>query len=376
MTAIYAPAGYKPSAPTDVVIYLHGHKTGIPGTNTNIQQYLNYAGDNTLKLREAIAASGRNLILVAPTLGPLAQPGKLTNAANFDSYVSRSIDAIKAYIFKKFSYSGQFNFNKLIIAAHSGGGKAMLDIVRMPGTLSKAISEVWGFDCWYQASSDWTKYASANPAVKIFAYYYNSQQIPAKASNTCIVHSPYGHFPLITIYLKQRLANTACAAAPAKKTMHRRRRAHELEMENSYGEKGGGRVTIKNDPVTSQVSYIPRAGGGKVPIHTTTKAAWEKLVAAARADGIKSPHLLPVSGYRSSKTQERLWQGALARYGSPEVARKWVAPPGSSAHQSGRAIDFYLGLSNSSKNVAKLRKTQPYLWLANNATKFGFYPYS
>jgi LAS superfamily LD-carboxypeptidase LdcB len=79
---------------------------------------------------------------------------------------------------------------------------------------------------------------------------------------------------------------------------------------------------------------------------------------------------------RSSKTQERLWQGALARYGSPEVARKWVAPPGSSAHQSGRAIDFYLGLSNSSKNVARLRKTQPYLWLAGNATKFGFFPYS
>jgi LAS superfamily LD-carboxypeptidase LdcB len=149
-----------------------------------------------------------------------------------------------------------------------------------------------------------------------------------------------------------------------------------MEMENAYGEKGGGRVTIKKDPDSSQISYIPRASGGKVPIHSATKAAWEKLIQAARADGIKTPHLLPVSGYRSSKTQKRLWESALARYGSPEVARKWVAPPGSSAHQSGRAIDFYLGLSNSSKNVAKLRNTLPYQWLATNANRFGFYPYS
>lgn len=46
------------------------------------------------------------------------------------------------------------------------------------------------------------------------------------------------------------------------------------------------------------------------------------------------------SGYRSIETQTRLWNEALARYGSPEAARKWVAPPGKSNHNKGAAGDL------------------------------------
>ena len=46
------------------------------------------------------------------------------------------------------------------------------------------------------------------------------------------------------------------------------------------------------------------------------------------------------SGYRDIATQERLWQAALEKYGSPEAARKWVAPPGSSRHNYGQAADL------------------------------------
>lgn len=46
------------------------------------------------------------------------------------------------------------------------------------------------------------------------------------------------------------------------------------------------------------------------------------------------------SGYRSPETQEKLWQEALAKYGSPEAARKWVAPPGKSQHGHGHAADL------------------------------------
>jgi LAS superfamily LD-carboxypeptidase LdcB len=65
----------------------------------------------------------------------------------------------------------------------------------------------------------------------------------------------------------------------------------------------------------------------------------------------------------------------LQKYGSPSEARKWVAPPGGSAHQSGRAIDLYLGSSNDSRNVARLRRTPAYQWMVKNARRFGFYPY-
>jgi LAS superfamily LD-carboxypeptidase LdcB len=98
-------------------------------------------------------------------------------------------------------------------------------------------------------------------------------------------------------------------------------------------------------------------------------------VAAARSDGLREPLLLPTSGFRDPEHQRRLWNDALRKYGSAEEARKWVAPPGSSAHQTGRAIDFYLGGRNSSANVRRLRTLPAYRWMVANAARFGFYPY-
>ncbi|QLP96453.1 MAG: D-alanyl-D-alanine carboxypeptidase family protein [Rhodoblastus sp.] len=46
------------------------------------------------------------------------------------------------------------------------------------------------------------------------------------------------------------------------------------------------------------------------------------------------------SGFRSVEKQQELWNAALAKYGSPEAARKWVAPPGSSNHNHGQALDL------------------------------------
>ncbi len=48
----------------------------------------------------------------------------------------------------------------------------------------------------------------------------------------------------------------------------------------------------------------------------------------------------PMSGYRSPEHQARLWEGALQKYGTPEAARQWVAPPGRSQHGFGRAMDI------------------------------------
>jgi D-alanyl-D-alanine carboxypeptidase-like protein/putative Flp pilus-assembly TadE/G-like protein len=47
-----------------------------------------------------------------------------------------------------------------------------------------------------------------------------------------------------------------------------------------------------------------------------------------------------VSGYRSTAEQSRLWDDALTRYGVPEAADDWVAPPGSSMHERGLAVDL------------------------------------
>jgi hypothetical protein len=49
------------------------------------------------------------------------------------------------------------------------------------------------------------------------------------------------------------------------------------------------------------------------------------------------------SSYRSPEQQQRLWDAALQKYGSPEAARKWVAPPGHSQHGEGNALDLGYG---------------------------------
>ena len=138
---------------------------------------------------------------------------------------------------------------------------------------------------------------------------------------------------------------------------------------------GGGRIKNKTAPPKDQLVTVTGTAKRKIPLHRLTAAAWQALVAAARRDGLAAPLLLPTSGFRDPAHQARLWKTALARYGSPEAARKWVAPPGSSPHQTGRAIDFYLGGSNGSAHVAKLRTLPAYRWMVANAQRFGFYPY-
>ena len=50
-----------------------------------------------------------------------------------------------------------------------------------------------------------------------------------------------------------------------------------------------------------------------------------------------------ISGYRSNDHQARLYANALERYGSEAEARRWVAPPGSSRHNYGLAMDLTYG---------------------------------
>lgn len=65
------------------------------------------------------------------------------------------------------------------------------------------------------------------------------------------------------------------------------------------------------------------------------------------------------SGYRSVARQKQLWEAALEKYGSPELARKWVAPPGRSMHNFGQAAD--LGYSSTAARD----------WAHENAGRYG-----
>ncbi len=140
------------------------------------------------------------------------------------------------------------------------------------------------------------------------------------------------------------------------------------------------RILRPVEPTAQELLSVPRAalapGKRSVSLHRDALLALLAMRIAAAADGIPPELLTVVSGYRSVRHQQDLWEGALRKYGSTAVARRWVAPPGASPHHSGRAVDLWLGISNKSENVDRLRATRAYHWLVCNAARFGFFPYA
>lgn len=79
--------------------------------------------------------------------------------------------------------------------------------------------------------------------------------------------------------------------------------------------------------------------GNQVRLKPAAAEGLSRTYDLARARGID---VRVNSSYRSVEEQTRLWREALSKYGSAEAARKWVAPPGRSRHNSGEAIDMNL----------------------------------
>lgn len=86
---------------------------------------------------------------------------------------------------------------------------------------------------------------------------------------------------------------------------------------------------------------------------------------AAMPEGLRSQVVIN-SAYRSIEKQTELWNAAVKKYGSEAAARKWVAPPGKSMHNTGQAVD--LGMQGGSLLSAN---SQIYQWIKQNMGSFG-----
>ena len=157
-----------------------------------------------------------------------------------------------------------------------------------------------------------------------------------------------------------------------------------------FGESGGGRIknnvelNKKRDGVTLAKSYS--FAGKARTLEKNTYRAYVAMVRQATKDGISSPLLQIRSAYRSVSRQKRIWEKALRdpknikgaeELGIPlkSYARKYVAPPGRSRHHSGRAIDLNLGYPISKSYISKMKATDAFAWLLENAEFYGFYNY-
>lgn len=120
---------------------------------------------------------------------------------------------------------------------------------------------------------------------------------------------------------------------------------------------------------------VRRTGDSRIMLKPAAAAALRRLTDAAREAGFSPPLLRPESGFRSIEHQLTLWNRALNRYGSDRIARRWVAPPGRSVHQTGNAVDLNLGMGISSRTAQEQRELPIHQWLRSNAPQFGFRPY-
>jgi hypothetical protein len=86
----------------------------------------------------------------------------------------------------------------------------------------------------------------------------------------------------------------------------------------------------------SDLSNFLLAGKNRSHIDGMDPRLAERLAALLAA----VPGATIYSGYRDPDHQRKLFENAVAKYGSPQAARKWVAPPGKSQHNKGSAADL------------------------------------
>ncbi|MDE3724051.1 D-alanyl-D-alanine carboxypeptidase family protein [Nocardiopsis sp. N85] len=122
--------------------------------------------------------------------------------------------------------------------------------------------------------------------------------------------------------------------------------------EGPAGDAGGEGATVSRTPVTrftpltEDDGYVPEGEGldvdADVPALTGLDAdllaAVREAAEAAEAAGVEE--VVVISGWRSERYQEFLWDAAVDLYASEEEARRWVASPEGSAHVTGEAVDI------------------------------------
>jgi hypothetical protein len=87
------------------------------------------------------------------------------------------------------------------------------------------------------------------------------------------------------------------------------------------------------------------------------QSSFDKMMADAPPDVRAGVSIF--SGMRTTEHQAELWKAAVAKYGSEEEARKWVAPPGHSQHEKGNAADLRYATPEARQ------------WIHDNADKYG-----
>ncbi len=92
-TGVFFPQGFRARPTVDVILYLHGHRAAYP--RLSIDGYWDARRFKYWPLREGLNASGRDAVLIAPTLGPHSQAGWLVRPGGLDAYLTRVLGELR-----------------------------------------------------------------------------------------------------------------------------------------------------------------------------------------------------------------------------------------------------------------------------------------
>ena len=210
-TGIFEPAGWRAGPAVDLVIYFHG----IRDPRITIDTYWDAAPHRHFALREELAASGKNALLVAPLLGPRSQTdiGTLARPGGLDAYAAQVLGAMQA----QGRVRAGTRVGNIVLACHSGGGHSMRLVALARNSLAPAIRECWGFDSTYNkgvGAQQWRQWAQLRPASRLMIYYRPGSgtqpeakllEGPPRLPNIAVFQTRVAHNLVPITHFRQRL---------------------------------------------------------------------------------------------------------------------------------------------------------------------------
>ncbi len=129
-----------------------------------------------------------------------------------------------------------------------------------------------------------------------------------------------------------------------------------------------GHLEYKEAPESEIVAV--NVSGKRIRLRKSAGKKFEQMVKDARKAGIR---LVPISGFRSVKEQEKLFFRVGAQRNQTPAQRASVsAPPGHSEHHTGYAVDIGDGAVPATNLSPKFEDTKAFKWLEANAPRYGF----
>ena len=171
MTGIFIPDGYGQARPWTSILYLHGFKADAIKRQA-IDQYWDSRRFPYGALREGVNASGRNVVLVAPTLGSRSEAGVCFRPGGLDAYLAQVLAALRAYGRHRRAAPPRLSAISSL-ACHSGGGWPMRQLAGGSDRALARLRECWGYDCTYNSGDDafWAGWARARPNARVYIIY-------------------------------------------------------------------------------------------------------------------------------------------------------------------------------------------------------------